>query len=255
MHLNVQSLVPKIDLLNVELQKFDILCFTETWLNTIVANQDISLDNFQSPFRKDRVDRLGGGVAIYVKNDYHVVHRNDLEVLGVECVWVEIKISKNHPVLIGTFYRPPDSLNYTFDLIEHSIDLAVDTGINTIVVLGDFNEDQLKPQNNKMSNIFVKYNMNQFINEPTHFTENSSSCIDLISSTDPNVIDLIHVGQPFLNVNVRYHCPIYGIFKVHKTLHTCFKRRIWLYDRGNYNLYREKLQLSTGMNLLILETA
>jgi hypothetical protein len=56
------------------------------------------------------VDRLGTGVAIYVKNDYHVVHRNDLEVLGVECVWVEIKISKNHPVLIGTFNRPPDSL-------------------------------------------------------------------------------------------------------------------------------------------------
>jgi hypothetical protein len=73
---------------------------------------------------------------------------------------------------------------------------------------------------NKMSNIFVKYNMIQFINEPTHFTENSSSCIDLISSTDPNVIDLIHVGQPFLNVNVRYHCPIYGIFKVPKKLHT-----------------------------------
>jgi hypothetical protein len=51
-----------------------------------VANQDISLDNFQSPFRKDRVDRLGGGAAIYVKNDYHVVHRNDLEVLGV--AWI-----------------------------------------------------------------------------------------------------------------------------------------------------------------------
>jgi hypothetical protein len=46
-----------------------------------------------------RVDRLGGGATIYVKNDYHAVHRNDLEVLGVECVWVEIKISKNHPVL------------------------------------------------------------------------------------------------------------------------------------------------------------
>jgi hypothetical protein len=46
---------------------------------------------------------LGGGVAIYVKNDYHVVHRNDLEVLGVECVWVEIKISKNHPVYPSYF--------------------------------------------------------------------------------------------------------------------------------------------------------
>jgi hypothetical protein len=46
MHLNVKSLVPKIDLLNVELQKFDIMCFTETWLNINVANQVISLDNF-----------------------------------------------------------------------------------------------------------------------------------------------------------------------------------------------------------------
>jgi hypothetical protein len=87
-----------------------------------------------------------------------------------------------HPVLIGTFNRPPDSLNYTFDLIELSIDLAVDTGVDTIVVLGDFNEDELKPHNNKMSNIFVIYNMIQFINEPTHITKNSSSCIDLISS-------------------------------------------------------------------------
>ena len=25
-------------------------------------------------------------------------------------------------------------------------------------------------------------------------------------------------------------------------MHTCFKRRIWLYDRGNYNQYCEKLQ-------------
>ena len=97
--------------------------------------------------------------------------------------------------------------------------------------------------------------MIQFINEPTHFTENSSSCIDLISSTDPNVIDLIHVGQPFLNVNVRYHCPIYGIFKVPKTLHTCFKRRIWLYDRGNLIYIVKNCSVSTGMNLLILEIA
>jgi hypothetical protein len=55
-----------------------ILCFTETWLNTNVANQEISLDNFQSPFRKDRVDRLGGGVAIYVKNDYQMHERGKL---------------------------------------------------------------------------------------------------------------------------------------------------------------------------------
>jgi hypothetical protein len=127
----VYNLVPKIDLLNVELQKFDILCFTETWLNTNVANQDISLDNFQSPFRKDRVDMLGGDVAIYEKNDDHVVHRNDLGVLGVECVRVEIKISKNHPVLIGTFHRPPTWIrSMTFGSVDeiksiHELEFSV----------------------------------------------------------------------------------------------------------------------------------
>jgi hypothetical protein len=40
----------------------------------------------------------------------------NLEVLGVECVWVEIKISKNHPVLIGTFYRPPDEIKSIHEL-------------------------------------------------------------------------------------------------------------------------------------------
>jgi hypothetical protein len=63
-------------------------------------------------------------------------------------------VGKNHPVLIGTFYRPPDSLNYTFDLIEHSIDLAVDTGINTIVVLGD---DIKMHERGKLGNAFIKF--------------------------------------------------------------------------------------------------
>ena len=106
--------------------------------------------------------------------------------------------------------------------------------------------------NNNMSNIFVKYNMIQFINEPTHFTQNSSSCIELIQSTDPNVIDLIHFGQLFLSVHVRYHCPIYGLFKVPKTMQACFKIRIWLYDRGNYNQYREQLQRVDWDELILI---
>ena len=44
--------------------------------------------------------------------------------------------------------------------------------------------------------------------------------------------------------------------KVPKTLHTCFKRRIWLYDRGNYYQYRDKLQrVDWDELILILEIA
>jgi len=68
MHINIQSLVPKIDILQVEAQSYDILVFTETWL---AANTDcctIAIQNVDPQFRNDRHGRLGGGVTIYTRS-------------------------------------------------------------------------------------------------------------------------------------------------------------------------------------------
>ena len=46
------------------------------------------------------------------------------------------------------------------------------------------------------------------------------------------------VGEPFLNQEVRYHCPVYGILKFSKPKQKTFTRHIWSYDNGNYNLLR-----------------
>ena len=48
------------------------------------------------------------------------------------------------------------------------------------------------------------------------------------------------VGDPFLNQEVRYHCPIYGILKFSKPKFTSFTRHIWYYDQGNYELLHDK---------------
>ena len=66
-HLNVQSLLPKIDLLRGEAEAYDILVFSEMWLKPVIGNDTILIENFLPPFRKDRSDRIGGGVAIYVR--------------------------------------------------------------------------------------------------------------------------------------------------------------------------------------------
>ena len=55
-----------------------------------------------------------------------ITRRHDLEVRGVECVWIELHLKNSH-YLIGTFYRPPNSHTDLWDLIDHSIELAVDT--------------------------------------------------------------------------------------------------------------------------------
>ena len=213
-HINIQSLIPKLDIINVELSNIDVLCFSETWLNQSTNSEDILLDGFHTPFRKDRVGKIGGGVAIYVKNNLVTLFRRDLDVNGLESLWVEIRIKNNKKVLVGVFYRPPDSGDNIYSLLEHSIDQAVDTGIENIVILGDFNEDYLKPSNVKMKNILTKYNLIQLVDEPTYFTENSNSCLDLVVANNNYLVDLVHVGRPFWNANVRFHCPTYGIMKI-----------------------------------------
>ena len=47
------------------------------------------------------------------------------------------------------------------------------------------------------------------------------------------------VGDLFLNQEVRYHCPIYGILKFSKPKFTSFTRHIWYYDQDNYELLHD----------------
>ncbi|CAC5418692.1 unnamed protein product [Mytilus coruscus] len=54
LHLNIQSIVPKLDLIEAEYDEFDILAFTESWLNNNNTDESIKLLNYHSPFRRDR---------------------------------------------------------------------------------------------------------------------------------------------------------------------------------------------------------
>lgn len=82
--------------------------------------------------------------------------------------------------------------------------------------------------------------MHQCISDPTHFTENSTSLLDLILVTNKrNVIDC-GVGDPFLGQNIRFHCPVYGILNFSKPRYNCIVRQVWSYERGNYDLLRQK---------------
>ena len=61
----------------------------------------------------------------------------------------------------------------------------------------------------------------------------------MFAANKDNVI-LSGVGDPFLQQNIRYHCPIYVILKFSKPKKSSFERHIWYYDKGNYNDLRNK---------------
>ena len=102
-HYNVQSIRFKIDLLMTEFSQFDIVSFTETWLSDNCPTSDLLFPSFYPPERKDRISDRYGGVMVYVKDSISYVRRNDLEITGVECIWIQIKLCNKRNILFGVF--------------------------------------------------------------------------------------------------------------------------------------------------------
>ena len=138
MHHNVQSLLYKLDIMEPELSNFDLVSLTETWLNERVLTQDLAFNNYSLPFRRDCSGDSHGGIVVYVKDNIPCKRRNDLELNTIECIWLELNI-KNKKIPVGTFYRPQNSTPLILADIENYNGLAIDTGLQDVVILGDFN--------------------------------------------------------------------------------------------------------------------
>ena len=158
----------------------------------------------------------------------------------MEAIWLEIKF-KDKKALLGTFYIPPNSGPDIWEKIEYSLDMASnDNTINYIMATGDFNDNQLAPVNSKITPLLSQFSLTQLIDERTHFTESSSSLLDLFITNDAHIITYCGVGPPLLD-QIRFHCPIISLLNFPKCRQKTFKRKIWLYDRGDYDRYRNIL--------------
>ena len=130
----------------------------------------------------------------------------------------------------------PYSENYIRDHINHSIDLAMNTNIDRIVICSDINEDQLNRRKMQIENICLQNNLVQIINNSTFYCKTSSSLLDLVMINDPDIVIYSEVGENILDNSIRFHCPISGIINVEKCNNKTFKRKVWQYHRGNYEL-------------------
>ena len=107
---NVRSLCPenrslKIDEIESILfyqEKCDIICISESWLDSTIPDGQVAIDGFQI-YRKDRFRqgnrREARGVAIYARDDIPIKRRLDLEVPEIELIILEL-ITANKKVFI-----------------------------------------------------------------------------------------------------------------------------------------------------------
>ena len=105
--------------------------------------------------------------------------------------------------MISSFAPLKSDMEY-FSSIEDSISLALDTQINNIVVTGDFYLDIYRHQTaRKVFEICEQFSLYQTVTEPTHYTENSSSLIDIVLTSDKSNLINSGVAEPFLHQDKR----------------------------------------------------
>ena len=92
-----------------------------------------------------------------------------------------------------------------------------------------------------MTDLIQEYNLTQLISEPTHFTENSSSLIDLILVRNNAHVLTSGVTDTFFPDQIRYHCPTVVLLKFLRHAIKTYSRRIWNYKLADFDKFRDLL--------------
>ena len=259
-HVNARSILKsgRLEELYLELcslHEFDVIGISESHLDSKIPDVDVEFNNY-SVFRLDR-NRQGGGVALYVRSSLACVRRYDLETADTEMLWAEI--TSNHKrILVGVCYRSPSQSSIQIDnfisSLEDSLSVAT-TGLNSsVILLGDFNDrcthwlsDHKDSQLGlKLVNLVETFNMHQLIDTPTR----NNNLLDLIFTDSPGYFFDVGVLPPIDNLD---HGVVYGSFNFSYPKRNHIKRKVWLFDEGNYELLNNML-LSIEWNTFFSKT-
>ena len=131
------------------------------------------------------------GVCIYYKETLRVINVN----YSNECIRFELIIGEKRCP-----YRSPSQTQDEFDKFTDNLELNLDLGVQNnpylVVVLGDFNAksrnlygfDKTYFEGNVLETLFFQSVSHQMINNPTHISDTYSSCIDLMFTSQPNLV-------------------------------------------------------------------
>ncbi len=186
-HVNAQSLLSNLEEIKMCVydRDIDVLCVSETWLQTNTPDELVSIPNYVI-YRCD--NGRGGGVCIYTKKELktHVITFPVTKQVGVEDLWVSVQSNKYPAVIIGCVYRHPkasiDSYEYLQDVFRQ---LCISK--KNFYILGDFNCDLLV-KGRKLSSILKTLKLVQIIDVPTRITSTSATLLDLIITNNRDSI-------------------------------------------------------------------
>ena len=192
-----------------------------------------------------------GGVCIYYQNYL------PLKIICIHYLqeWI------NFEIMIGgklcrsvSLYCSPNQSEDDFESFANNVELNIDaaTANNPFltVVLGDLNfrsnlwfkADKTSYEGSKIDATTSQFGLQQLINEPTHFIADFFSCIDLIFTSQTNLV--IESGvHSSLHPNC-YHEITYEKFNLKIHYPSPYIREIWHYGKANIDHIRKAINKS-----------
>ena len=198
-HQNFRSLWGKFDeleiLLATELNKAEVLCFTEHWLNCHKI-QAVNINNFTLANTFCRKNSDYGGSCIFVKQGIMTNELNFINMLGEEkgMEVSAIEIVK-YGIIVICIYRSPDGqIGTFFDKLEKIIQRLIEKH-KTLILCGDWNINLLQssPHTKELNDLFLRYNLKSLVNVPTRITKNTASLLDVVITNEVKYVNSILV--------------------------------------------------------------
>ena len=252
---NARSVLPKIaelrQLVSSTKPPLDILAITETWLAPCVSDSAVSLPG-NCLHRRDRSDRrLGGGVAVYVRENLCCIPRPDLHSWS-EDLWLEFSTgdTKGRPLLFGCYYRPPSSDLPSFLSALESTLIRFDYRRMDVLLAGDFNAtspswlstDSHNAVGLLLEQAFLQLGLTQHVFQPTHLRVNGGlgSTLDLILSSSPGCVSNVANTSPLGKSD---HCVLYASVDFRPSRQSAHSRlrRLWAYDKADFGDINKRL--------------
>ena len=200
---NVRSIGNKLHALKAFMtyHKPDILAITESWGRLELFDSLISLPGF-SLFRRDRLERPGGGVFVLARNclmpiEYSFDNDNHL---FEESVWCAVKASPTISLLIGCVYRSPSSYSLNDEALCSMISDACPTFDGVKMILGDFNCPGVNwdlHSSQASSQFLLDCCDDNFLRQMVIVTTRGQSILDLVFVNDSSCITDTAVQDPF----------------------------------------------------------
>ena len=240
----------KINLLEA-INKFDVICLSESYRDLSIASDkdDLNVKGYNL-YRADHPNNVKrGGVCAYIRESLTV--RCFSNAYLQECLILEISIN-NKKGYVVSLYRSPSQTPDEFDSFINNFEkLIIDIysrKADFVLMIGDFNakscnwsiNDTTTPEGAQLDSITSLYGMKQLISEPTHILQQSSSCIDLIFTNQPNIV--MDSGVDSSLHPKCHHQIIYSKLNLKIEYPPPYIRKIWNYNRAETDLINRAIE-------------